>query len=238
MKRLDSVRALSFIVVTIFFAMSAACIAGEKTAVPNLRFICTPEPLQVSFDIVGGHYSGEVNCGNLFLQTDIPTAPLVSFRSVSADKLYTLMMIDPDGNAHGAWPDPVKPGVNSPVRHWIVGNIPGHVLRSGYRENTVNAGGVSVLEPYRYPHIPGVSDRYGLFVFEQQERIEFEKLDDSVINFDYTAFIDKYRLGEPKASNFFVAIYTSVSPFAGKPFHGNDVEGTWHQDYGKGHLVP
>lgn len=102
MKRLDSVRALSFIVVTISFAMSAACIAGEKTAVPNLRFICTPEPLQVSFDIVGGHYSGEVNCGNLFLQTDIPTAPLVSFRSASADKLYTLMMIDPDGNAHGA----------------------------------------------------------------------------------------------------------------------------------------
>lgn len=35
------------------------------------------------------------------------------------------MMIDPDGNANGSWPDLVPPGKNSPVRHWIVGNIPG-----------------------------------------------------------------------------------------------------------------
>ena len=233
-----STRVLGFILVAIFLGMSATCIASEKTAAPELRFICTPEPLQVLFQVRGGHYSGEVNCGNLFLQPDIPEAPVVTYASANTEKLYTLMMIDPDGNAHGSWPDPIKPGTNSPVRHWIVGNIPGRMLRSGYNENTVNTNEVSMLEPYRYPHIPGVSDRYGLFVFEQPERIEFEKLGDSIINFDYIAFIDKYGLGSPKASNFFVTIYTSASPFTGKPFHGNDLEDTWHQDYGKGHLTP
>ena len=238
MKRLELVFALSFIGVAILLVTSATVVAGEKADATGLQFTCTPEPLHVRFQIKGGHYNGEVNCGNLFLQPDIPVAPVVTYGSANPEKLYTLMMIDPDGDAYGSWPDPVKPGTNSPVRHWIVGNIPGQMLRSGYNENTVDTNDVRLLEPYRYPHIPGVSDRYGLFVFEQPGRIEFGELDDSIINFDYMAFIDKHRLGRPKASNFFVAVYTSVSPFTGKPFHGNDVEDTWHQGYGKGHLTP
>lgn len=136
----------------------------------------------------------------------------------------------------GTSPRPVSP---APVRHWIVGNIPGRVLATGYRERNgeTDIEGVQILEPYRYPHIPGVSDRYGLFVFEQPERIVFESLSASIINFDYRAFIDKYRLGQPVASNYFVAVYTSVSPFSGKPFHGNDVEDTWHRNLGEGELV-
>ncbi|MBB3060913.1 YbhB/YbcL family Raf kinase inhibitor-like protein [Microbulbifer rhizosphaerae] len=206
----------------------------------TLVFRCSLKPLEVTFEIVGRHYSGRVNCGNLFLAADIPDVPLVSFDSAEADKLYTLMMIDPDGDAHGSWPDSVPPGKNAPVRHWIVGNIPGRVLASGYREQNgeTDAEGVQILEPYRYPHIPGVSDRYGLFVFEQPGRIAFESLSTSVVNFDYRAFINKYRLGQPVASNYFVAVYTSVSPFSGKLFHGNDVEGMWHRDLGEGELVP
>ena len=237
-KRHEPYWALSFVVIAVFLALSASSIAGEETAASEISFTCTPEPLRVRFQVKGGHYNGEVNCGNLFLQPDIPVAPVVTYGSAKSGKFYTLMMIDPDGDAHGSWPDPVKTGTNSPVRHWIVGNIPGQVLKDGYKENTANPNDVSMLEPYRYPHIPGVSDRYGLFVFEQPERIEFEKLDGSIINFDYMTFINKYRLGSPKASNFFVAVYTSVSPFTGKPFHGNDVQDTWHQDYGKDQLIP
>lgn len=237
-KRHEPYLALNFVVIAIFLVMSASSIAGEETAASEISFTCTPEPLRVRFEVKGGHYNGEVNCGNLFLQPDIPVAPVVTYGSAKSGKFYTLMMIDPDGDAHGSWPDPVNPGTNSPVRHWIVGNIQGQVLRDGYKESTANPNDVSMLEPYRYPHIPGVSDRYGLFVFEQPGRIEFEKLDDSIINFDYMTFIEKYRLEGPKASNFFVAVYTSVSPFTGKPFHGNDVQDTWHKDYGKGRLLP
>jgi len=61
-------------------------------------------------------------------------------------------------------------------------------------------------------------------------------LPDAITSFDHAAFIEKYRLGPPKAANFFVAIYTSESPFSGKAFHGNDVSGSWHQGYGKGKL--
>ena len=224
---------------------AAACLAtsvlAEEPATSDaLAFRCSPDPLEVTFAIVGRHYSGRVHCGNLFLATDIPDAPVVAYGSAEADRVYTLMMVDPDGNAQGSWPDPVQPGKNAPVRHWIVGNIPGDALADGYveRHGKTEVEGVDILEPYRYPHIPGVSDRYGLFVFEQPGRIAFEPLGDSIINFDYAAFIEKHRLGRPKASNFFVALYTSASPFSGKPFHGNDVKNTWHRDYGEGSLVP
>jgi len=61
---------------------------------------------------------------------------------------------------------------------------------------------------------------------------------DPVTSFPFAAFLDKYHLSKPEASNFFVVIYTSESPFSGKAFHGNDVSGTWHQDLGKGKLLP
>lgn len=205
-----------------------------------LNYGCSEPPMEVTFAVKDHHYSGVVSCGNIFLQSDIPTAPVVRWKGADATKFYTLMMLDLDGNANGSWPDPVAPGENAPVRHWIVGNIPGALLRGrGYVEsaNDSEIRGISVLQPYRAPHIPVVSDRYGIYLFEQAERIDFAKLSGPVTNFDYAAFLDNYRLGEPKASNFFVAIYTSESPFSGKPFHGNDISGVWHRDYGKGSLA-
>ena len=228
-------------------AQLLAALVGVMIATPNpastkeLNYGCSAPPLEVTFKVVGGHYSGAVNCGNLFLQPDIPAAPLVRWKSADAKKLYTLMMLDFDGNANGSWPDPVAPGQNAPVRHWIVGNIPGDLLRkSGYQESETPARSktVSVVQPYRSPHIPVVSDRYGVYVFQQQKDIQFAALPDSITNFDHVAFIEKYHLGAPKASNFFVAIFTSESPFSGKAFHGNDVSGVWHQGHGKGTLPP
>ena len=207
----------------------------------ELNYGCSEPPLEVTFAVVGGYYKGGVSCGNLFLQSNIPAAPVVRWNGADATKLYTLMLLDFDGNANGSWPDPVASGENSPVRHWIVGNIPGDTLHGGgYLESGSRARSkdVSVLQPYRAPHIPVVSDRYGFYLFEQGRRIDFAALPDPITNFDYSTFRDTYHLGDVKASNYFVTIYTSESPFSGKPFQGNDVSKTWHQGYGKGKLAP
>ncbi len=227
----------------LFAALSLFAMLGshELAHAGELRYSCSEPPLEVTYAIVGDHYNGVVNSGNLFLQTDIPTAPVVRWKAADATKLYTLMMLDFDGNANGSWPDPVSSGDNSPVRHWIVGNIPGTLFRtSGYAESASEPDNkaVSVLQTYRAPHIPMVSDRYAIYLFEQTKRLDFAALSGPTTNFDDAKFRDTYHLGASKASNFFVAIYVSESPFSGKPFQGNDVSKTWHRDYGKGHLTP
>jgi phosphatidylethanolamine-binding protein (PEBP) family uncharacterized protein len=206
----------------------------------ELAYECADSPLEVTFAIAGGHYSGVVTGGNLFIQSDISDAPVVRWRNAAAGKFYTLMMLDFDGNANGSWPDPVPSGENSPVRHWIVGNIPGDVLREpGYLESEKNlaSGRPAVLQAYRAPHISMVSDRYALYLFKQAKEIDFAPVTGPITNFDFKKFLQTYQLENPAASNFFVAIYTSESPFSGKAFHGNDVSQTWHRNYGKGRLT-
>lgn len=213
---------------------------GSACAADDLKYVASQPPLQVTFEIAGGHYNGAVNGGDLFLQTDIPKAPVIAFPAAAEKKLYTLIMLDFDGNANGSWPDAVASGENSPVRHWIVGNIPGSLLRkSGYNEASDDAANksVSIVQPYRWPHIPMVSDRYGLYLFEQGKKLEFAPVTGQITNFDHRAFLNQYALVKPVASNWFVAVYTSESPFSGKPFQGNDVSKTWHKDLGKGTLT-
>lgn len=222
-------------------AVCALLVNSGLVSAAELTYRCSDPPLEVTFPVEGSHYSGTVNCGSLFLQSDIPTAPTVRWKHADPAKLYTLMMLDFDGNANGSWPDPVPPGKNSPVRHWISGNIPGALLRTkGYVESEHGAEikSIQVLQPYRAPHIPMVSDRYAIYLFEQTRKIDFAPLSGTITNFDDSAFRNTYQLGETKAANFFVAIYISESPFSGKAFHGNDVSKTWHQDYGKGKLAP
>ena len=146
----------------------AALLLGSLFGIPalsaakELAYERTDPPLEVTFAVAGGHYSGVVTGGNLFLQSDISGAPVVRWKEAGAGKFYTLMMLDFDGNANGSWPDPVPSGENSPVRHWIVGNIPGDVLRgAGYVESVGDSPikNPTVLQPYRAPHIPMVSDR-------------------------------------------------------------------------------
>jgi hypothetical protein len=215
-----------------------AMLGTHSAAARELDYGCSTPPIEVTFNVK--NFSGVVNCGNLFFQSDIPAAPLVKWSGADAIELYTLLMLDFDGDAKGSWPDAVASGENSPVRHWIVGNLPGDVLRKGYLESATQPGvdKSSVLQPYRAPHIPMVSDRYGIYLFEQPKRIEFAAVTGPITNFDYSTFLDTYHLADPKASNYFVAVYTSESPFSGKPFHGNDVSGVWHQGLGKGNLTP
>lgn len=211
---------------------------SHSASARELEYSCSAPPIEVTFEVK--NYSGVVTCGNLFFQSDIPTAPLVRWNGADATKLYTLVMLDFDGNAKGSWPDPVAPGENAPVRHWIVGNLPGDILRKGYLESASESGidKTSVLQPYRAPHIPMVSDRYGIYLFEQTKRIEFAAVTGPITNFDYSTFLDTYHLADPRASNFFVAVYTFESPFSGKAFHGNDVSEVWHRGYGNGKLAP
>jgi hypothetical protein len=217
-----------------------AFVVMGRASAGELSYQCSEPPLSVTFDVAGHHYNGEVHCGNLFLQSDIPDAPVVRWPAAKARKLYTLIMLDFDGNANGSSPDPVSSGENSPVRHWIVGNIPGDLLRQqGYIETNQEpiGAGISIVQAYRAPHIPVVSDRYGIYLFEQAGKKEFEPISGSITNFDYASFLKKYDLGAPRASNFFVAVYVSESPFSGKPFHGNDVSQIWHKGYGQAKLT-
>jgi hypothetical protein len=108
----------------VLLIFGAALATPRLAAAAELNYECSVPPLEVRFAIAGGHYNGAVNCGNLFLQTDIPTPPLVRWKQAKAGRLYTLMMLDFDGNANGSWPDQVPMGENSPVRHWIVGTFP------------------------------------------------------------------------------------------------------------------
>lgn len=229
----------AMVFVSLIMTLHHSCSAKE------LSYTKSAPPLEVTFEIEGKHYSGEVTGGNLFLQTDISQPPCVRWSKANKKKLYTLLMLDFDGNANGSWPDEVPPGENSPVRHWIVGNIPGEQLAGkGYIEKpgiaadvaSSKTGGLAICQPYRYPHIPVVSDRYGLYIFEQSGPLEFASVPDPITNFDHNAFLKKYNLADPVASNYFMAVYTSESPFSGKSFTGNDVSKTWHKDLGKGKL--
>lgn len=208
---------------------------------PDLTYEASDPPLEVTFAVMGGHYCGTVHPGCLFLQPDISEAPVVRWKNAEAGGFYTLLMIDFDGNAQGSWPDAVTSGRNSPVRHWIVGNLPGDQLRTpGYVESLAakRDDRPAILQAYRPPHIPMVSDRYAVYLFRQSGPIEYADLPSPITNFDHAAFLKKYHLGTPVASNWFVAVYTSESPFSGRPFHGNDVDATWHKDLGQGALRP
>ncbi len=227
-------RCASLLAPIFIFGAYSPCASAE------LKYAASQPPLQVAFDVSGGHYNGVVHGGELFLQTDIAKAPVIRYPAAAAKKLYTLIMLDFDGNANGSWPDQVASGENSPVRHWIIGNIPGSVLRQdGYREASDDAASknVTVIQPYRSPHIPMVSDRYGLYLFEQGKKLDFAPVTGEITNFDHNSFLKQNGLVQPVASNWFVAIYTSESPFSGKPFQGNDVSKTWHKGLGQGKLT-
>src|SRR5258708_31826458 len=179
----------------------------QPASARELDYRCSEPPMEATFAARDLHYSGAVNCGNLFLQSDIPVAPVVRWKGADVTKLYTLMMMDLDGNANGSWTDPVPSGENSTVRHWIVGNIPGDLLRgTGYVESGNGSGieKMSVLQPYRAPHIPVVSDRYGIYLFEQTKRIDFAAVSGTIPNFDSSTSLAPSNQENPKPSNNFL----------------------------------
>jgi len=170
----------------------------------SLEFGCSEPRLEVAYDIK--YYDGTVECGNLLLESDIGgthkwVEPKIAFKGAVNGTLYTLAYIDPDVDLpnNGSWPDVVTPGSKAPARHWVVGNIKGEDLAVG--ELSPPATTVSA---YKGPSPPWGSHRYGQFLFKQKGLIDFETLPSptGIYNWDYDAFIAKYDLGKPVASNF------------------------------------
>ena len=156
------------------------------------------------------HYSGAVACGNLFLEKDIGgginTPPFVAFEQAQADKLYTLIMIDPDADLPNStsFPDAAAAGSHAPVRHWVAGNIEGNALLKG------DLSAALIVSPFHGASPPWGSHRYGQFLFEQKGHLDFVVYPPSVsiAKWDYAAFIANYSLGEPVASNWHVTMHT------------------------------
>ncbi len=102
--------------------------------------------------------------------------------------------------------------------------------------NATNNCNATVLAPFHSPHIPVVSDRYAVFLFVQPGAVSFAPLSPVITNWDAAAFVAMYDL-KLIASNFFVSVFVSASPFSGAPFSGNDVSGVWHHGVGTGQLT-
>jgi len=171
----------------------------------DLRFSCTNPPLRVNYSHIK-YYSGEVSCGNLFLESDIGgginVPPIVTYAAAKSGSLYTFMMVDPDADLpnNGSWPDVTTPGSHATVRHWVVGNLDAAALHSG----DFSSG--TVVSPFVGPSPPYGSHRYGQFLFEQFQKMEFSDLAGKPItNWDYKGFMGQYGLGDQLvASNWHV----------------------------------
>ena len=123
-------------------------------------------------------------------------APKITLSSAKSSAGYALMMIDPDA------PSAAMPRA-APIRHWLVVDIPGAGLAKG------DISGGMIASPYHQPGPPVGTGyhRYGQFIFEQPtpKLADFKPLEGSIALWNYTAFIDKYQLGEKVASNFLLA---------------------------------
>ena len=152
--------------------------------------------------------SGSVACGNLFLEGDIgggkKVPPAVVFQEAKADSYYTLLMVDPDADMNGSFPEATAPGAHAPVRHWVVGNIKGSELATGDLSKALT------ISPFVGPSPPAGSHRYGQFVFEQPGKLQFDvyPANASIVQWDYAKFITTYGLGQPVASNWHVTQHT------------------------------
>ncbi|GAB6024933.1 hypothetical protein CHUAL_010036 [Chamberlinius hualienensis] len=142
-----------------------------------------------------------VRDGDELTPTQVRDKPLVEFTGDS-NKFYTLIMTDPDAPSRS---DPIY----KEVLHWLVVNIPGNSLAKGEMiADYIGAGP---------PQDSGLH-RYIFLVYEQPGRITVDLPRSSItsvknrLKFETSEFAEKYKLGEPKAGNFFQAQYDDWVP--------------------------
>jgi phosphatidylethanolamine-binding protein (PEBP) family uncharacterized protein len=135
------------------------CSLATGCAWDKLPFRCSNPALSATYTNVE-RYSGALACGNLMLESDIGgglnDAPFVvaSQPGPRDTAYYALMMVDPDADMDGSFPDAAAPGGHAPVRHWVVGNIAAADLAAG------NLTGALTVSPFHGPSPPVGSHRY------------------------------------------------------------------------------
>ena len=89
--------------------------------------------------------------------------------------------------------------------HWVHCVAHGKISLTFGRDLAAGSlGNATTVSAYKGPSPPWGSHRYGQFLFAQPGRVDFEKLPSptGIYNWDYDAFIARYGLGKPVASNF------------------------------------
>lgn len=152
------------------------------------QIITEPPPLTAQV-----YYTkGKAQLGNEIDPEIARTEPIVHWPH-NPNKLYTLVMVDPDSPARS------RP-VEGEVHHWLVGNIPGNRVELG-----------SPIYDYLGP-IPNLYTglhRIVVLVFEQRGKIKFaeKRLWETCVadraNKNVKKLASKYKLGSPLAGNFF-----------------------------------
>lgn len=150
-----------------------------------------------------------VHRGNIITPTAAASKPKVHFNS-SADKLWTLALINPDGRLDR----------EGHVVHWLVGNIKGSDLSSGQEV-------VPYLQPVPFNN-SGVH-RYVFALYEQGVQIDFQGLSPDKIkaytdrNADMSEFARKLHL-TPATFCFFQSVWDQSVPSALKASCGMEEE--------------
>ncbi|CAG0913215.1 unnamed protein product [Notodromas monacha] len=152
--------------------------------IPDVLETTPPRPLNVQYE--GGV---QATFGNELKPSETAKEPKLSASELNPEKLYTLIMVDPDA------PSRANPLFRSWL-HWLVINIPGQQISKG-----------QVIFPYAGPAPPkGTGQhRYYELMFEQQKHVDLQTAINSRSSFNTRAFIKAHGLGNVFAGNFFLA---------------------------------
>lgn len=138
---------------------------------------------------------GEVSCiyiPNCFEYPDSVTKvwgpPWIKFSKAKLEKMYTLIMVYPEAPRF--------------LRHWLVTDIPGHILRRG-RDVTGN-----VLSPYHRPNPPAWTGyhRYQFLLYMQYPGVSPTLIpgEEDLKAWDVNAFVLRWILENPVATTQFM----------------------------------
>lgn len=109
-------------------------------------------------------YDRKYNSGEKLDYKIAKEQPIVKYSGSRNEKFYTIMMVDPDVPSY-------KNPVEKEWRYWVVGNIPGNILREGLKVSDL--ANTTVLTAYNGP-MPGVATswhRYYFKVYEQPKHL-------------------------------------------------------------------
>ncbi|GBM89913.1 OV-16 antigen [Araneus ventricosus] len=153
----------------------------SSNIVPKIIPTTPQSPLLIEFN------RKSVTCGNEMTRTETKNPPTVMDFPAEKQKLYTMIMFDPDALT------PQNPNLAN-FRHWLVENIPG---------NKVNDG--DLVSFYTPPAPPDYSDphRYIFLIYEQPEKLKDNFDGVKRTNFDVKKFVQDRGLKGPIAGNFF-----------------------------------